>query len=119
ARLWLYITESTSLLKSEVSKRTAAWHTAYYKVFNISSQNVARVELATGVLPLSYQFELKKFNFLKNCKCSINLTVKFLFDYFGKLELSLYTEKYGISIRDSSSKLKRVMLDHFSNTVSH
>jgi len=112
-----YGLESFNMTQSGYNSLESAFSTAFFKMFGISDKSTLRhCQFYCNVLPMSYMLDLRKINFMTSISKCHNETVKFLYDYSGKLELNTLNVKYNI-MPISAISLKRQFWHYFNDSV--
>ena len=104
-----------SLPKSTLSHLCYVYSAIYSKLFKTFDKTIiAQCQLQFGYLPLVFELDLKRLNFLHKLSLTEESPASLLFNLVAKDDLTMINKKYGIKNEDSLSERSKQYGMHFA-----
>jgi len=114
-----YNLEALSLPKSTLSHLCYVYSAIYSKLFKTFDKTIiAQCQLQFGYLPLVFELDLKRLNFLHKLSLTEDSPASLLFNLVAKDDLTKINKKYGIKNEDSLSERRQAIWDAFRSSLN-
>ena len=116
-----YNLEALSLPKSTLSHLCYVYSAIYSKLFKTFDKTIiamSQCQLQFGYLPLVFELDLKRLNFLHKLSLTEESPASLLFNLVAKDDLTKINTKYGIKNEDSLSERRQAIWNAFRSSLN-